>query len=84
MRGAHRPNNIVKHDMDTMNQGVILPAERSSRVGPIPMGGREARNAFEEPKDIVFGSNGCIGGGDPMNHEDYDGDFDGDMYEGGY
>jgi len=48
------------------------------------MGGRQARNAFEEPDQIEFGPNGHIGGGDPHNHEDYDGDFDGDMYEGGY
>ena len=74
----------MSHEMSTDNRGVILAAERSSRVGPIPMGGREARNAFEETPDIVFGPNGCLGGNDPMNHEDYDGDFDGTMYEDGY
>ena len=53
-------------------------------VGPPGNAGMPGRNAFEEPGDIEFGPNGRVGGGDPMNANDCDGDFDAGPFEDMY
>jgi hypothetical protein len=74
---------VVSHEMSTSNRGVINPAERDRLMDPTGgNGGRRGRNAFEEPDEIEFGNNGRVGGGDPMNHNEGDGDFDGDPFQG--
>lgn len=75
MREAHTRNSI-NTEMSTDNVGVILPAERASRAWPPGNGGRAGRNAFLEPSDFTPGPNGRVGGGDPDNTNDMDGDFD--------
>jgi hypothetical protein len=75
----------VSHDMSTTNRGSILPSERAERAWPPGRGGLKGRNAFQEPEDFIVGSHGCIGGGDPRNTNDLDGDFDGGPWDdGGY
>lgn len=67
--------------MSTKNRGVILPAERGRLMDPTGGGGgRRGRNAFEQPDGVVFGPNGMVGGDDACNHNDGDGDFDGDPF----
>jgi hypothetical protein len=66
----------MSHDMSTENRGTILDASRGARAFPPGNGGRHGRNAFIEPEDFTTGPNGMVGGGDPMNTNDMDGDFD--------
>lgn len=62
--------------MSTTNRGSILPAERAERAWPPGRGGRKGRNAFQEPDSFMPGDQGRVGGGDPRNTNDLDGDFD--------
>lgn len=81
----------MNHEMSTKNRGVILPAERDRLMDPTGGGGgRRGRNAFQEPEEMVFGSHAPgsdhygVGGENPCNHNDGDGDFDGDPFGMGY
>lgn len=64
------------NELSTTNRGTILPAERMERAWPPGRGGLKGRNAFQEPDHFIVGSHGDIGGGDPLNTNDLDGDFD--------
>lgn len=76
MKEAHPHTSAVTHEMSTKNRGQILPAERSERAWPPGRGGLAGRNAFQEPAEFTTGPNGHVGGGDPNNTNDLDGDFD--------
>lgn len=82
MREARPHRSNMKTDMSTTNRGTILAWERgaraSSQYGDSSPGnaGRPGRNAFIEPEDVVIGPNGRVGGNDPDNTNDLDGDFD--------
>lgn len=80
MREA-RPHTSTMHtDMATENRGTILAWERGNRGWPPGDAGRPGRNAFVEPEDVQIGPNGRVGGGDPNNVNDMDGDFDAGPY----
>lgn len=66
----------MSHEMATTNRGTVLPAERGSRAFLPGNAGRPGRNAFIEPDSFIVGSHGRLGGNDPMNTNDMDGDFD--------
>lgn len=66
----------MSHEMETENRGVILAAERGNRAMPPGNAGRAGRNAFQEPDSFQVGPHGRVGGNDPMNTNDWDGDFD--------
>jgi hypothetical protein len=76
----HRSN--MNTEMSTENRGSILAWERGPRAsecyGDSSPGnvGRPGRNAFQEPAEFIVGPHGRVGGGDPMNTNDLDGDFD--------
>ena len=78
----HRPNNVVGHEMDTENRGVILGGGQRSSSTQQGRIGRAGRNAAQEPSEIMFGPNGQSGINDPTNYPDFDGDFDDSTYEG--
>jgi hypothetical protein len=77
----------MKTEMSTTNRGTILPWERGNRAsmneGDSSPGnvGRPGRNAFIEPAEFIVGSHGRIGGNDPDNANDLDGDFDAGPWE---
>lgn len=76
----------INHEMSTKNRGTILAAERDRLMDPTGgNGGRRNRNSFEEPDSMMFeshspGHHDGIGGENPCNHNDGDGDFDGDPF----
>ncbi|HVA84906.1 MAG TPA: hypothetical protein VNF73_01180 [Candidatus Saccharimonadales bacterium] len=76
MEYARTHRSTMDPEMSTKNRGVILPAERGSRGYAVAGSGRASRNAFQEPADFEPGPQGCVGGGDPLNTNDMDGDFD--------
>ena len=77
MREAKPHRSNMGTEMSTTNRGTILPWERGTRAGEVPgNAGRPGRNAFLEPAEFIVGSHGRIGGNDPMNTNDADGDFD--------
>jgi hypothetical protein len=53
---------VVSHEMSTDGRGSVIPAERSSLVGPLygPVG-RESRNASMQPSSWVEGCTGDMG-----------------------
>lgn len=78
----------INHEMSTKNRGTILGGgQRDRLMDPTGgYGGRAGRNAFEEPEEVVFGPHAPgshhygVGGEDPCDHNDGDGDFDGDPF----
>ena len=82
MREAKPHRSTMKTEMDTDNRGTILAWERGARgsgqYGDSSPGnaGRPGRNAFQEPAEFIVGPHGRVGGNDPMNTNDLDGDFD--------
>ncbi len=73
-------------DVDSMFEGAgrgsILPNERMERGYPPGRGrGLASRNAFLEPDHFIVGSHGEVGGNDPCNTNDLDGDFDGGPWD---
>ena len=81
----HRSNMDTK--MSTTNRGTILPWERGPRASKNEWDsspgnvGRPGRNAFIEPADFIVGPHGRVGGNDPLNTNDLDGDFDAGPWE---
>lgn len=72
----------MSHKMSTANRGTIMDTSgRTARGWPPGNAGRPGRNAFIEPEEMVFGPNGRVGGNDPCNTNDLDGDFDAGPYE---
>ena len=56
----------LSHEMSTTSRGRIIATTRGTRIGKHgPTGGEPvglaAANIYEEPDDVVFGANGCIG-----------------------
>ena len=79
---THKHRSNMHSDLSTTNRGTILPWERGPRasdeLGDSSPGnaGRPGRNAFIEPAEFITGPHGLIGGNDPNNTNDLDGDFD--------
>ena len=71
---SHRSN--MDPEMSTKGRGSILPAERAERAWPPGRGGLKGRNAFQEPDHFIVGDHGYVGGNDPLNSNDLDGDWD--------
>ena len=80
IRRTRRSN--MSPEMSTENRGTILAWERgpraSNRWGDSSPGnaGRPGRNSFIEPAEFITGPHGRVGGNDPLNTNDCDGDFD--------
>ena len=79
---VRRTRRSMSTEMSTTNRGTILAWERGSRAsrcfGDSSPGnaGRGGRNAFQEPDHFITGPHGRVGGNDPLNTNDIDGDFD--------